>query len=1082
MRFSLSRMLFVLLCLPILIVVSPRADALADGRMAMFDASISPDGRKVAFSWMGDIWTADVDTGRCARVTDHVAEDWHPVWFPDGGRIVFASNRDGNDDVYSVPVSGGTPTRHTRFGNYDIPVDISPDGKTILFRSYRRLFSSDLFEVDVAGGSDRPITHDTGINRESCYSSDGGRIVVCRGSSNWQRRKYNGSGDTDIYVMDRNGRNMRWVENGYNGIDYWPCWGPGDQTIYFVSDRDGMENVYRIPSTGGPAEKLTDFTDRPVLFLSVADTGRVAFIQDFRLWIMDPGQQPRRIHLDCSSEPKHSQDVRLDISGNVEEIELSPLGTHIALIARGELYVAPVYDPDETPPLGDERFRESVRVTDTPSRERHVAWHPDGDRVALISDRDGNQEVYEIDLRTYEWTRLTNTPEEEYLPVYSPDGTRIAYYRANDKLVVRDLETGSERVILHTLLQTSPWPSGYNWSPDSRWIAYTGLDSVYDDDVFVVGTDENADPQPVNITVHHDTDYFAGWTLDGKSVYMLSSRDIAYGLPGWGWWQNGYALYVIQLNRIPAPRSDVLEFPEEKSAGEETETAEGSVENKTEEKVAVEINFDRIDERARLVTSTRGGGWRAALSPDSKTFVYDSNALGTTALWSIPFDGGSANHIADAPDGLDDLEWLPDGSGVYYLTDGRVKFWKKDSIDVSSVPAYGRLTLNLADERSQMIQETGRVLENHFYDPLLHGTNWDEAIEFYEPLVEQAAVPEEFTDLMSMLFGELDASHLSCWTSGSNEGIGETNGYPGLDFDPFAEGPGLRVTKVYPRGPADYSETRIEPGEWVLEINGEPVSNSDDYWRLFDDSIARTTVLKVASDQEGTSAREVTLAPVPWWDEDPNKLSYWEVQYFDWVDSNRAVVEKASDGRVGYVHISGMSGEQLELFAKELFAENFDKEALIIDVRFNGGGNTHEQLMDILSRPQFAWQKPRDAEMVPQPPRRWDRPTVVLINERSFSDAEIFPAGFRALGLGTIIGETTFGGVIGTWNIALVDGVTYIRVPQNGWLTMEGQNMENLGIQPDIRVADDLNHIRDGIDDQLNAAVEFLMERLKPVG
>ncbi len=1078
MNVYLPRLIVILLFASALAIFAPGVNADDDGRLAMFGAAISPDGNQIAFSWVGDIWVADIDTGGCSRVTDHVAQDWHPVWFPDGSKIAFTSNRDGNDDIYSVPVAGGVATRHTWYGNYDVALDVSPDGETILMRSYRRLYSSDLFEVDIHGGLPRPVTRDAGVNREAMYSTDGNEIVVCRGSKGWTRRGYNSSSDTDIYVMNRDGTGMRWVENGYDGIDFWPCYSPGDEFICFVSNRDGMENVYRIPSSGGPAEQLTHFSDRPVLFLSIAETGRIAFIQDFHLWIMDPDETPRMLDLDISSEPKHSQEVRMDISGNITRIELSPLSTHIALIARGELYIATLYGPDETVPLGDQRFREAVRITDSSSRESDVAWHPDGDSIVLISDRDGNNDVYEINLRTYEWTRITNTPDEEYLPNYSPDGTCLAYYRGNDKLIIKNTETGFEKVALHQNLQTSPWPTTYIWSPDSKLIAFNGDDSASVDDVFVFNVDDD-NPEPVNITLHHDGDYLQGWSLDCESVYFMSSRDQAYGLNGWGSWNRGYSLYNIPLKNVPSPRSDVLEFPDEPEDDETSDDVEEeNSDTETEEEPEIEIDFYRIEERARLVSSTRGGGHIAALSPDCDLFVYDSDALGKPALWSVPFEGGGATHIADVPSGVNEIEWLADGSGLFYLTDGKVYYWEKNSGSVIRMPTFGRLTVDLTAERLQMIRETGRILENHFYDPDFHGIDWNEAVDYYTPLVEQTPVPEDFSLLMRMLFGELNASHLGCWTSGSNEGIGLNTGHPGLEFDPFTDGPGLLVTKVWPRGPADYDEPRIEPGEWVLEINGEPVSPQNNYWALLDDSVARSTTLRVASDQNGTNSRIVTLAPVIWWESDPDSFSFWEIIYFDWVEEKRAIVETTSDDRIGYVHISGMSGEQLERFTQELFSENYDKEALIIDVRFNSGGNTHEQLLDILSRPQFGWKQGRDDVRIQQPARRWDRPTILLINERSFSDAEIFPAGFRALGLGTIIGETTAGGVIGTWSLPLVDGITWIRTPRNGWYTIDGENMENLGIEPDIFVEQDLNHIRDGIDDQLNYAIEYLLERI----
>jgi len=1066
-----------------LIFIPFHTSATDDGRLAMFYPAISPDGNSVAFGWVGDIWLADIETGNCRRITDHIANDYGPVWFPDGNQIAFGSNRDGNDDIYSVSISGGAPTRHTWYGTWDMPLDISPDGKTILFRSARRHYSIDLWEVDVDGGMPRPVTLDETNNRAASYSNDGSKITATRGSSSWTRRKYNGSGDTDITIMNRDGSEPGYFENSWDGFDYWSVFSPDDSEIYFVSDRDGMENVYKIPAGGGDVEKITGFTDRPVLFLTISDTGRLAFQQDFKLWIKDEGSRPRQIDLDCASEPKHSQEVRTDISGNISEFEVSPDAKFIALISRGELYVTEMHD-GESAELGDRRFGEAVRITNTAGRERSVTWHPDGDRVAFISDTDGNQEVYEIDLRTFELTRLTRTPEEEYSPDYSPDGKEIAFYRGNSSLVIRDLESGDERVALDMLLVTSPWPPAYFWSPDSRWIAYTGDDALNMDDVFVVGVREDTVCEPVNVTLHHDSDYIHGWSDDGSSIYFLSSRDLAYGLNGWGSWSRGYALYVLPLKNEAPPRSDFLDFPPlEEDEDEEDEDVEEDLDTEVEEtsddedELKIEIDFDRINERARLITPTRGGGYQASLSPDGKTFVYDGNPLGSRALWSVPFDGGNASHIADVGT-LNGLQWHPDGKGVYYLNGGRVMYWNKNNGSVSTVQANGRLTIDLGQERLQMVGETGRMLTTGFYDPEMHGIDWDEAVEYYAPLVEETNVPEAMSLLMNMLFGELDGSHLSAYTTSSYEGVTYSPGFLGMEFDAFTEGSGLLVTKVYARGPADYSDTRVEVGEWVTEINDVPVSNDVNIWALLDDTTARSTKLIVASDQDGTDSREITIGPVNYSSTNTLLLSHYQTRYLDWVETKEEIVEEGSDGRVGYIHIPGMSGGPLEEFTRELFTENFDKDALILDVRFNGGGNTHEQLLDILSRPQFGWAMARESHMIAQPRHRWDRPIVLLINQNSFSDAEIFPSGFKALGLGTVIGVPTHGGVIGTWTLPLVDGITRIRVPRNGWYTIDGENMENLGIQPDIYVEQDLNHVREGVDDQLNYAIEYLLDRI----
>jgi tricorn protease len=435
--------------------------------------------------------------------------------------------------------------------------------------------------------------------------------------------------------------------------------------------------------------------------------------------------------------------------------------------------------------------------------------------------------------------------------------------------------------------------------------------------------------------------------------------------------------------------------------------------------------------------------------------------------------------IAQTRSGVDDIEWLPDSTGALYLSGGQVRLW--DTRTVKDVPTYGRLTVDLLAERRQMIQEAGRVLKANFYDPELHEIDWDSVVELYTPLAEEAVTHEEFDLLLEMMFGELHASHIGAYGGSSFEGTPSNIGMLGLDFDSSTSGPGLHVASVWPRGPADYDETRINPGEWVLEINGSPVSTSMNYYSLLDDTGERTTVLKVAEDASGTNSREVTLSPLPWSGGNPLNESWYDAMYLGWVDSNRKKVDEMSSDRIGYIHIINMRGGPLEEFTRELFDENADKEALVLDIRFNTGGNIHEYLLDILSRERFGYARNRGGELIQQPARRWDRPIVLLINERSFSDAEIFPSAFKTLNLGTLMGVTTSGGVIGTVEYQLVDGTTWMRIPRVGWFTAGMRNLENLGITPDIPVEQDLNHIRDGVDDQLNAAVTYLLDHLTPL-
>jgi len=479
------------------------------------------------------------------------------------------------------------------------------------------------------------------------------------------------------------------------------------------------------------------------------------------------------------------------------------------------------------------------------------------------------------------------------------------------------------------------------------------------------------------------------------------------------------------------------------------------------------------------VTHIQGGGKVASLSPDGSTYLFESNPLGGWALWRVPYEGGQPSQVTGLPGRLSDIEWLPDSRGALYLAGNRIYFWEKRSGSVMQVPTYGRLDVDLATERYRMVNEAGRLLRSHFYDEDMHGYDWDGIVGLYAPLAMETAVGEEFELLLKMMMGELDASHLGAWTSGSREGRGYNHAELGLEFDPLTSGPGLKVTNVMPRGPADYEEIDIEAGDWVLEINGTDVSTSMNYWSLLDDMVSRTTVLTAGSEQYPDETWEISILPMQMSRPYQFHPSWGEVAYEAWVDENRTIVEDMSDGRVGYTHIQWMGGSRLERFARELFAENLEKDAMIFDIRWNPGGNIHEYLLEILSRDQFGWSQMRDGNLLRQPAEVYEKPVVLLINERSSSDSEIFPSGFRTLELGTIIGQPTLGAVIGTEGYTLIDGVTGIRLPIEGWYAIDHTNLENYGVPPDIFVENDLNDIRDGVDSQLEYAVEYLMDQLR---
>ncbi|HYE78156.1 MAG TPA: S41 family peptidase, partial [bacterium] len=544
-------------------------------------------------------------------------------------------------------------------------------------------------------------------------------------------------------------------------------------------------------------------------------------------------------------------------------------------------------------------------------------------------------------------------------------------------------------------------------------------------------------------------------------------------------------VYRIQLKRRPPPFSDEFVFgkdaededaeeedepsddgeadnedgegePEEAdgNAGEGDGAEEGKKEEAEEEPEPVEIDFTDIDLRVEQVSGTAGNALGGDLSPDGKYLVYAADPMGHPALYAVRTADNKTTTLTEGGVGASNtgalpITFSPDGTAVYYLTEGGgigvVKFSNGQNSGGGALQVRATKDIDTTAELRQMYREAWRSLRDGFYDPAMHGVDWDAVYEKYLPLATNAATREEFYTIVNLMLGELHASHLGIFGAGSFSGIPESGASLGVDFDEGYDGEGLKIASVVWRGPADQEESRLRPGEVILTVNGQPVDRHHTIWRPLENQAYRTVRLRV----RGTDGaeRDVKIWPI-----DLGTLN--TLKYDQWVEGNRRKVEESSNGNVGYIHIRSMDAPSLQMFYRELYTRAADKDGLVIDVRFNGGGWIHEQLLDALNRDPIGKGQLRGDRMVTQPPRRFAGRMVLLINEYSYSDAEIFPMGFRNQQLGTIIGRPTGGAVIGTLNYPLIEG-TQFRIPLMGWYDLDGRNMENWGVPPDIHITND---------------------------
>ena len=1023
----------------------------------------SPDGREIAFSYMGDIWIVSADGGKAERLTVHDAYDDSPVWSPDGSMIAFSSDREGNDDVYVMPSDGGVPQKLTCHSSWDNVQCWTRDGDGILFSSSRDKLEYELYEVSLDGGLPKTLIDDRAFN--ASLSPDGRWIAFTWGRTPWWRKHYRGSASRDIWIRAYDGgRSYRLVD--FEGDDDRPMWGSDGRTLYFMSERDDrVMNVYKIivdlpapGSSGAPSVvegpiKVTNHTEDGVQLARISEDGNlIAYEWNAGVWkLRVPGGQPEEVRITATSDVKWNAQERLSLSSEATEFAFSPDEKQLALVVHGEVFVCP-FDDDGT--------GTAIRITDTPAREKDIAWMPDGETLLYASDHAGNYDIYAVrsaeedekrlsKALRWETTRLTGSEEDEFSPIISPDGEKVVYKRSDQYLWMMGPDGSSQRQVL-----PEPEVLHIQWSPDSQWLAVSRTTMAHKEDIIIIPA---AGGDPVNITEHPNDDFQPQWSDDGKRLSFASRTD-----------DGQYTLKYVWLQEEDYWKTD--EEREEEEEAEEEPPDEDEDEEDEEDGIVVKIDFEDINERVTTIINMRGGYDFYAATPNGHHYAFRSRTLGSEDLWIVDWEGNRLNQVSEGGARPERLKWNNEGTTCYYISDGRIS---SVSIDPESGSVSGRgsvgfsvqMTVDIAEERKQMFNEGWRLLWHRFYDADFHGVDWEAVRERYEPLALAAYTEQEFRAVVSEMLGELSASHLGIYKWG---GGGINTGRLGFYHDEDYNGPGVRVEEVIPDSPAD--REGISAGDYILSIAGNTIAEGDNYYCYLEDTPNREILIEVASDSRGKDSREVRIRPVGGW-------PMGRLVYDAWVKSNRAMVDDLSGGRFGYLHIRGMGLGNLIQFEEDLFAQGRDKEGLIIDIRGNGGGSVHDEILKYLDRRQYGYTTSRTREPSYNPLELYSKPLALVIDESCYSDAEIFPMGWKALGLGPVVGTPTYGAVIGTNDLELIDG-TYFRVPGSGWFDMEGRNLENWGIEPDYRIDYTPEELSRGEDRQLEKAVEVLLQGL----
>ncbi|MGE0360047.1 MAG: S41 family peptidase [Vicinamibacterales bacterium] len=1051
------------------------------------EPGLSPDGAIIAFVSGGDIWEVPSRGGDARLLVSHPATESRPLYSPDGRRLAFTSSRTGAGDVYVLTLATGDLTRLTFDDAAELVTGWSPDSQWLYFSSNSHEISGvlDVYRVNAAGGTPMPAAADRYTTEYFAAPAPTGDVLAitarANAASQWWRNGHSHLDESEIWLV-KNGSGAPSYEPVTAGgaKDAWPMWSGDGRTLYFMSDRSGAQNLWSASAAanaGGTAAKaLTTFKDGRVLWPTIAKDGRtIAFERNFGIWTVDTaGGQAREVPIALRGAPAATAVEHRTFSDQIQELALSPDGKKLAFTVHGEIFSASARDGGA-----------AVRVTNTAGEEAELAWSPDSRRLVYRSDRDRTHHLFLYDFTTGLETALTTGASRNNQPRFSPDGKWIAFQRDSRELRVLDPATKDEKLVASGVFDTPPFfdARDFVWSPDSRFLAYVTTGAKAFASVFVapVGTDT---PMPAGTgrQVSYLANTNAGalaWSPDGAYLTFRTNQrtepgvvvraDLTPRTPRFR--EDQFRDLFRDEQPRPAPVPPQPPVQADPAPASTAAPANGTPSARPATAKPVAITFDDIRRRASVLP-VGVDVQSQTISPDGRTLLLVAAAAGQQNLYVYSLDELSrepavARQLTATPGAKRGAAFTPDSREVVYLDRGRVFTVSLERREPRAVAVTAELDVDFAREKLESFHQAWTYLRDQFFDEKMNGVDWNAVRTTYEPRVAGSKTPDEMRRIVSLMLGELNASHMGISGPPAN---GSTLGRLAVDFDAreYDASGRLRVSAVVPLGPAALAG--IKAGDVITAVDGQVPRNLDE--RL-EHTIGKRVALGVTSPSPST-AREVIVKPV-------DQQTERGLRYRQWVEERRAYVATASNGRLGYVHMYDMSAGALEQLHLDLDAENHARQGVVIDVRNNNGGFVNVYALDVFTRRGYFNMTPRgyptasSRTLLGQ--RALELPTILVTNQHSLSDAEDFTEGYRSLKLGKVVGEPTAGWIIYTGGITLVDG-SVLRMPAVRIMATDGTPMEMHPRPVDVAVKRPVGESYTTRDSQLDAAVAELLKQL----
>lgn len=1062
----------------LLALIAPLATASA---MAQSDPlwmrfpAISPDGKTVAFSYKGDIWTVPANGGQARQITTNPAYDAYPVWSPDSRQIAFASSREGSMDIYVVGRDGGAPRRVTTDSGDEYPMawrndstimlkaSIMPKATSIMFANF-----SQVYEVSDKGGRMRLFSD---IPMEDISVGNDGALLYHdnKGYEDPFRKHHQSPICRDIWLYK--GGNYTKLTN-FAGEDRTPVWGGDNNTYYYLSEEDGTFNVYKRRIGETAKTQLSHYKGNPVRFLTRSTDGTLCYAYDGAIYTLKEGSQPVRLNLSMVADDGSDKLRRQVLRSGATEFAVSPSGKEIAFVVHGDVYVTST------------DYTTTKRITDTPEQERNVNFSPDGRSLVYASERGGLWQIYQtsiVNKDEKQFTYATQLKEEQLVksslvdmqPAYSPDGKSVAYIEDRGALKAVDVKTKAVRQLMDGKFQYS-YSDGdlwFQWSPDSKWLLsnYIGHGGWNNSDIALVPADGSQ--KITNLTNSGYNDNNGRWVLGGKAMLFMSDRAGYRSHGSWGAEDDAYIMFfdldAYERFRMGKEERALYDEAHKKEKADTTKKKRPLIklgkkkkDDKKKDK-AKTLKFDLANCRDRVIRLTVNSSHMAdaILSPGGDTLYYQAKFEGGYDLWKHDLVENKTEIVMkNVGYGL---EADKDFKNLYVYNNG-IKQIDLAKNSQKSIDFEANFNYRPYEERAYIFNHVWQQVKDKFYDPKLHGVDWEGYKKTYAKFLPYINNNYDFRDMLSEMLGELNGSH-----TGARyypEGATLKTAALGLFFDNDYEGDGLKVEEVINRGPFAVRNTGVKKGCIIEAIDGQKIAKGSDYTSLLDGKAGKMTRVSVF-DPSRKKRFDVVVRAI-------SRSAQADLLYRRWVDRNREMVDSLSNGTIGYVHVKAMDSESFRTVFSQLLSDSMrQKKAVIVDERHNGGGWLHDDLCTLLSGKQYAKFIAHGKYIGYDPWNKWVKPSCVMICEDDYSNGHGFPAVYKTLGIGKLVGAPVAGTMTAVWWERMMNGMIF-GIPQVGNQAMDGTFFENKELKPDIEVYNTPADYETGNDEQLKAAVE----------